>query len=261
VDGLSHDALLELIAETVEELRTDDVAAVGIGIPALIDSATEEVLFSVHHDLAGRQVSLDLPTAIDNDSNCAMLAEWRAGAAHGSSNAVSISLGTGVGGGLVLGGRMFRGAHGIGAELGHIVVDADGPECFGACPGRGCLEAVASGSALGREGSRLLGRPVAGEDVTALALAGDRDALAAVATIARGLGAGLASVVHAFDPEVVVVGGGVMALGETLLRPAREEMRQRLQPPYLDRVRVVPAAFREDAAMLGAAILAMELVS
>jgi glucokinase len=256
VDGLPREELLSVLAGVVSELRSEDVAAVGIGLPALFDGG--RIAFSVHHDLTEAQLDVGLPVVLDNDSNCAMLAEWRGGAARGCSDAVSLSLGTGIGGGLVLGGRLYRGARGLGAELGHIVVDADGPPCFGACPGRGCLEALASGSALARDGSRLLGRAVDGGEVAALAAAGDPAALAAVASVARGLGAGLASLMHAFDPEVIVVGGGVMRLGETLLGPARASMLERLQPPYRERAKVVAAAFGEDAAMIGAALLAME---
>ena len=264
VAGLPREELLSAVSSAVAELRTDDVAAVGIGLPALFRDG--EIVFSVHHDLVGLPARVaafgdHLPVFADNDSNCAMLAEWRAGAAAGCRNAVSLSLGTGIGGGLVLDGRLYRGAHGLGAELGHLVVDAEGPPCFGACPGRGCLEAVASGSALAREGSALLGRAVSGEEVAALAGSGDPAALAAVERVAAGLGAGLASLVHAFDPEVIVVGGGVMRLGETLLGPARSAMLTRLQPPYRDTARVVAAAFGEDAAMLGAAVLARESVA
>jgi glucokinase len=256
VAGLARPDLLAALSDTVAELRTEEVAAVGVGLPALFRDG--EIVFSVHHDLVGAQVSLPLPVALDNDSNCAMLAEWRAGAAAGARDAVSLSLGTGIGGGLVLDGRLYRGAHGLGAELGHIVVDAEGPPCFGGCPGRGCLEAVASGSALAREGSLLLGRPVSGEEVAVLAASGNVAALGAVVRLAAGLGAGLATLMHAFDPEVIVVGGGVMRLGETLLGPARSAMLARLQPPYREGARVVAAAFGEDAAMLGAALLAFE---
>lgn len=257
VAGLDRRSLLAVLRDVVGELSdgSGDVP-VGIGIPALLVDG--EPVFSVHHDLAAAEIDLGVPVALDNDSNCAALAEWRGGAARGTRNAVSLSLGTGIGGGLVIGGRLYRGAHGLGGELGHIVVDADGPPCFGACPGRGCLEAVASGSALAREGSRELGRSVDGEEVARLAGDGHPRAMAAVESLARGLGAGLATLAHAFDPEVIVVGGGVMALGERLLGPARAHMLSRLQPPYRDRVRVSAAAFGEDAAMIGAALLVME---
>lgn len=258
VAGLAREPLLEVLRETVAELSRglDEPPVAGVGIPALLEHGRP--VFSVHHDLAGAELDIGAPVVLDNDSNCAMLAEWRAGAARGCSHAASLSLGTGIGGGLVVDGRLYRGAHGLGAEFGHLVVDAEGPPCFGACPGRGCLEAVASGSALAREGSRILGRPVDGEEVARLAGAGDPGALAAVEALAGGLGAGLATLIHAFDPEVIVVGGGVMALGETLLGPARSHMLARLQPPYRRRARVVQAAFGEDAAMIGAALLARE---
>jgi glucokinase len=256
VAGMGAEELLAVLSEAIGELRTDDVEAVGVGVAALLVQG--QIVFSNHHQLRGVRFDPGLPVVVDNDSNVAMLAEWRAGAARGCENAVSLSLGTGVGGGLVIGGRMYRGASGLGAELGHMVVDMDGPPCFGACPGRGCLEAVASGSALAREGSRRLGRQLSGEEVARLARAGEPRALDAVRVIARGLGAGLASLVHAFDPEVIVVGGGVMALGDLLLEPARDEMNLRLQPPYGGRATLVAAEFGEDAAMMGAAMLALE---
>jgi glucokinase len=153
-----------------------------------------------------------------------------------------------------------------------MVVDLDGPPCQGNCPNRGCLEAVASGSALGREAERIAaerpesafgralksGRELTGQLVTELAHDGDEDAVAALALIGRRLGAGLASFVNIFDPEVIVIGGGVIAAGDLLLEPARAELAARALPPLVEHVKVVPARFAHEAGMVGAAALAFD---
>jgi glucokinase len=215
---------------------------------------------------------LGLPVFVDNDANCAMLAEHRAGAAVGTRFALMLTLGTGIGGGIIVGGELVRGATGAGGELGHMTVDEDGPPCPGNCPNHGCLEALASGTALEREALRVAravpdsglgkalqgGRPITGPLVTDLAQAGDRAARDVIALIGARLGIGIASLVNVFNPEVVVVGGGVIAAGEMLLAPAREVVQRRALPPSRDVVRVVSARFGEESGMLGAALLAFE---
>ena len=159
--GSERDGLLDLMVEAVEEAReaAPDVDAVGFGIPSLVDWETGVSLFSVHLPLedvpfrAFMEERLDLPVFVDNDANLALLAEARAGAARGASDALMLTLGTGIGGGILAGGELQRGSRGAGAELGHVVVDVDGPPCQGRCPGRGCLEVMASGTAIGREGA------------------------------------------------------------------------------------------------------------
>ena len=163
--GSDRQETLDIFVEAVEEIRAaaPDVDAVGFGLPALVDQATGQSAWSTHLPLEGvpfrdlMSERLGLPVHVDNDANVALLAEHRQGAAAGRDHAVMVLLGTGIGGGLLLGGRIYRGATGVGAELGHIVVDMDGPECQGACPGRGCLEVMASGTAIGREAERLAG--------------------------------------------------------------------------------------------------------
>ena len=193
---------------------------------------------------------LGLPVEVDNDANCAVWAEARAGAAKGSSDVALLTIGTGIGGGLVLGGRLYRGWAGAGAEMGHMVVDIDGPPCQGNCPNWGCLEAVASGTALVREAAlrvarepdtplgRFLeeGRPLTGPLVTELAFDGDPVAGAAVRVIGERLGVGIANLVNIFNPEVVVIGGGVIAAGELLLAPAREVLMKRALSPAKEMV-------------------------
>jgi glucokinase len=209
---------------------------------------------------------------VDNDANVALLVEHRHGAARGARQAAMLTLGTGIGGGLLVDGRLYRGTRGFAAELGHMVIERDGGPCQGACPGRGHLELYASGSAIaraGREeapaapdselGRRLAaGREVSGPLVTELAHQGDEAARAALRRVGSELGAGLVSIVNALDPEVVVIGGGAVAAGELLLEPARAVLAEQALPPLRERVRVVPAAFGDESGMLGAALLALD---
>jgi glucokinase len=279
--GLEQAALLEAIVDAVAEAvrgAPGPVHGVGFGIPSLVDRVRGTSAHSVHLPLRAvpfREVMaerLDLPVWVDNDATAAMLAEWRLGAAAGARHAVLLTLGTGIGGGLVVEGALVRGARGMAGELGHVVVDPTGPPCGPGCPNRGCLEALASGTALAREALALAGeRPrsalgralAAGEEVTGalatqLAHEGDPAAVEAVGRIGRWLGVGIAGLANTFDPEVVVVGGGVVAAGEHLLAPAREALASHALPPLGELVRVVPARFGAESGMVGAAALAWE---
>jgi glucokinase len=271
---------LDIFVESVEEVRAaaPDVVAVGFGIPALVEWETGVSRWSTHLPLADvrfRDVMserLGLPVVVDNDANAALLAEARFGAARGVSHAVLVALGTGIGSGLLLDGRIYRGARGLGAEIGHMVVDLHGPDCQGSCPGRGCLEVMASGSTIGREGraaaaaapDSALGRRVAADQeitggiVTELAHAGDAAAVSVLTQIGRRLGYGLVGVVNVFNPELVVIGGGALAAGELLLGPAREVVAERALPPVREMVSIVPAEFGDESGMLGAALLALD---
>jgi glucokinase len=282
--GLDQARLMETIVDAVGEARgavDDDVVAVGFGIPVTLDRRTGTAVYSTHLPLANvafeavMSERLGLPVVVDNDGNCAVLAEARFGAGGGADDVVMLTLGTGIGGGLVLGGRLHRGWIGAGGELGHMVIDMDGPPCQGHCPNRGCLEVMASGSALVREASLRVarrpdtalglaleeGRELTGPFVTELAHDGDPVAQDAIATVGRALGVGLASIVNVLNPEVIVIGGGVIAAGEMLLEPARAEMRRRALAPARDAVRIVPAEFGDEAGMIGAALMAREAVT
>lgn len=270
--------VLATMVEAVSEARAGaaEVRAVGFGIPALLDFRAGVAVSSVHLPLDGlafRDVMaerLGLPVYLDNDANLAALAEQRHGAARGARNVVLLTLGTGIGSGIVIDGKLVRGATGAAAEIGHMTIDQHGPPCQGSCPGRGCLEVMASGTAIGREGTEAgrrnpdsaLGRAVAqrgvvfGEEVAALAVAGDDVACSVMAAIGRSLGAGIASIVNIFEPEVVVIGGGAAAAGDLLLEPAREVVAQRALRPSRDHVRIVRAALGESAGMIGAAVFA-----
>jgi glucokinase len=271
---------LAIFVDAVEEVRAaaPDVVAVGFGIPALVEWETGVSRWSTHLPLADVRFRdlmserLGLPVVVDNDANAALLAEARAGAARGASHAVLVALGTGIGSGLLLDGRIYRGAVGVGAELGHAVLDLHGPECQGACPGRGCLEVLASGSTIGRDGEaaalaepesalgrrRADGREITGGIVTELAHDGDEASRAVLAEVGRRLGYGLVGVVNVFNPEVIVIGGGAIAAGDLLLEPAREVVAERALPPAREMVKIVPAHFGDESGMLGAALLAFD---
>ncbi len=281
VHGLDQRELLDAVVEAVQEAREaapGEVAAVGFGIPCLIDQrsgiATQAVNLPIENvpfrDLMVERLGLHVE--VDNDANVAALAEHRAGAARGMDDAVVLTIGTGVGGGLILGGEVYRGAIGAGAELGHVTIDMNGPRCQGSCPNHGCLEALASGTALAREGARIAqeqpdsalgralaeGREVDGALVTELAHDGDAAAIAALATIGRNLGVGIASLLNIFNPDVVVIGGGVLAAGELLLGPARDEVARRALRAVGEHVQIVPAHFGAEAGLVGAGALALD---
>ena len=281
--GADRQETLDILVDAVEEIRAaaPDVDAVGFGIPSLVDSRNGASVWSNHlplDDLPIRDLvseRLGMPVVVDNDANLAALAEHRRGAARGAQHAVMLALGTGLGGGLVLDGRLYRGARGFAGELGHMVVDHDGDDCPGACPGRGCLELLASGNAIGRAGGRAaeaapqtaLGRrraeggEITGPLITELAHDGDDLARAVLAEVGEKLGAGLAGIVNVLDPEVVVIGGGAVAAGDLLLEPARRVVASRALPPVAQRVRIVPADFGDESGMLGSALLALEEVA
>jgi glucokinase len=281
--GLSQQELLDAFVDAVEEARSaaPDAEIVGFGIPALVRPASGSVMVSNHLPLDGvpfrdlMSERLGLPVLVDNDSNVAVLAEQRGGAARGARDVVMLTLGTGIGGGLLLGGEVYRGSEGAGAELGHILVDPDGPDCPGACPNHGCLEAFASGTALGRAGEeagranpdsplgRALedGREITGGLVTELAHDGDPVAREVLAAAGRMLGLGMVTLVNVFNPELVIVGGGASAAGDLMLDPARAVLAERALPPNRRLVRVVPAHFGSEASMIGAAMLALDALT
>ena len=275
--GESEEELVELLVREIAEARTQrsGIEAVGMGIPATIDHEKGLAVAAVNlpiENLPIRDLVVErtgLPTFVDNDANVAALAEHLFGAARAADNAVMLTIGTGIGGGLVLGGEIYRGATGAGAELGHMAIQMDGPGCQGNCPNRGCVEALASGTALGREGQaaaesnpdsglgELLaaGQPVDGKAVTVAAQNGDETAIGVFDLVGGRLGVALASFANIFEPEVIVVGGGVMAAGELLLAPARRELEARALRP-MNRTPVVAAELGEDAGMIGAAAMA-----
>jgi glucokinase len=278
---LDQSALVDIAVDAVEEARGaagGDVAAVGFGIPSLMDHRTGMAVLAINLALPKIPFAdimaerLGLPVFVDNDGNVAALAEHRAGAARGSNEVLMLTIGTGIGGGLILRGRPYRGSLGAAAELGHLVIDMNGPRCQGNCPNRGCIEALASGTALAREALSLArqrpdsglgraladGREIAGPLVTELAHDGVATAIEVLELIGTRLGVALASLTNIFNPEVIVIGGGVIAAGELLLAPARAEVARRALPPSRDEVRIVAAGFGVEAGMIGAAALAFD---
>jgi glucokinase len=279
--GLDQSALVDIAVDAVQEARDSaggEVAAVGFGIPSLIDQRTGIAVVAVNLPLINIPFAdimterLGLPVFVDNDANAAVVAEHRAGVARGCNEVVLLTIGTGIGGGLILGGRPYRGAVGAAAELGHVVIDLDGPPCQGNCPNHGCVESMASGTALAREALRFAqerpssglgralaeGRELAGPLVTELAHDGDAAALEVITLIGTRLGVAIATLVNIFNPEIVVLGGGVLAAGELLLEPARAEVARRALPPSRDLVQIEAASFGVEAGMIGAAALAFD---
>jgi glucokinase len=260
----SQEALLAELDAAVEELRAEqpDVVALGFGLPSRIDQRTGRAIASVNIPLANlafrdRMVERHgLPVGIDNDANAAAIGEWQAGAARGKRHVVMLTLGTGVGGGLILDDRPYRGATGGGAELGHIVVEYDGPPC--GCGGRGHLESVAAGPAADRVAKKLYGPDSNARELVRRGQAGESEAVEALAEIGRRLGAGIASFLNTFEPELVVIGGGFSAAGDLLLGPAREVIAREALTPIRDTASVVLAELGPDAGVIGAGMIAFE---
>jgi glucokinase len=248
----SQKELVSALVDVVEELRTAEVAAVGFAVPARVDRRGVAVgavnipltELSFRDELGGR---LGLPVGAINDASAAALAEHRLGAGRGTSDLVLLTLGTGVGGGVVIGGRVYDGW----AELGHMVIVVDGEPCFGACTGRGHVEAYCSGTAADRIAERELGQGATAHDLV-------EQRHPALEHIGHYLGAAIGSLVNIFDPEAVVVGGGFgLAAGELLLGPARKVMLREALPGGPE-LRLVPAELGVSAGMIGAAFVALE---
>ncbi|MGY1707540.1 ROK family glucokinase [Geodermatophilus sp. SYSU D00697] len=273
------------IAAVVEELALwhgGPLVGVGVGAAGWFDRTGDTVLFSPHlawrnstlrKDLAGR---LQRPLWVGNDADAAAWAEYRYGAAAGADLALMITLGTGIGGGIVMDGRLQRGSHGVAGEWGHMRVVPDGRLC--ACGNRGCWEQYASGTALGQTArevarsspaaaARLLDRVdgdadrLTGEDVARAAAEGDPLALELLAEVGSWLGQGIADLAAVLDPEVVVIGGGVSVLGEMVLGPARERLERALPGRgFRPGPRVVAAQLGAQAGLVGAADLVRRAV-
>jgi glucokinase len=275
----SETGLLDAMADVVRQLDVQvgrpGITAVGVGIAGLIDRTGR---LRVSPNLPGRRDvdigvelhrRLGLPIRVDNDATCAAWGEYLAGAARGADDAVLVTLGTGIGAGLIADGELVRGAHGFGGEAGHMVVDPRGPRC--PCGRRGCWERFASGTGLGwlgREaaeagqfprGVELAGGVadnVRGEHVTQAAREGDEDALEVMQEFAGWVGLGLGNLVTLLDCSLVVIGGGLVEAGEVLLAPVRAAyLRQVMAPEERQDVRIVPAELGERAGATGAALL------
>ena len=260
------------LAETRKAIGDLDVAGVGVGAPGPLDTTRGVVLLTPNlgwRDFPLRDrvsVALGIPATLDNDANCAVFGEWWRGAARQASTVVGLTIGTGIGGGIVLDGKIFHGASDIAAEFGHMTIDSTGRRCK--CGNYGCLEAYASGTAIAeraREGietgatSRL--PEYAGGDLSGVtahmvydaARDGDEYALEVIKDTARFLGAGVANLVNIFNPEVVVICGGVTAAGTRLFDPLRAEVKRRAFRPAVEACRIVAGALLGTAGVYGAA--------
>lgn len=257
------DALVAAITDVVAVLRDDhDVAALGVGVPGLVD---RDAVLRFAPNLPGVvelpvgervRAASGLPVRVDNDNACALWAEHLQGAARGVGDAVLVGLGTGIGGGLLVGGRLARGANGFAGEIGHMCVVRGGIPCV--CGRNGCWERYASGTALGRLG-REAGIGATGEDVAAAALAGDATALAVFDEFADWFSVGLVNLVHVLDVERCVIAGGVVDAGEVLIEAVRRAFAARIvAPEHRPPVAIVGAELGGRAGAVGAALLARD---
>ncbi len=262
---IDEDTLLTALDDVLADLWDNEIGAIGLGVPSTVDQRTGTAVMSVNipfSDVPLRdRVSkrFGVPCGIDNDGNAAAIAEWQVGAGRGTRHMIMLTLGTGVGGGLILDGRPYRGSVGAAAELGHVVVEFDGRPCQGFCTGRGHLEAYATGVAAASDAEAAFGEGADSRLLLDKARDGDATALGILDAIGRRLGAAMGSFVNIFNPEAIVVGGGWgEAAGEYLFGPAREVLRREALAPGRDLVRVVPAELGPEAGLVGAGFVAFE---
>jgi glucokinase len=258
----TEEALLDGLETAVRELLDESVVAVGFGIPSQIDQRDGVALGSVNIPLRGvpfrdrMAERLRLPVGMDNDANAAAIAEWRVGAGRGTTDMVMLTLGTGVGGGLILAGKPYRGWFGAGAEIGHMVIVHDGVRCR--CGGYGHLESYVSGKAADELAVEAFGPAADAHRLVRLAREGDAKAVELLTGIGEKLGSGIASLVNIFNPEVVVIGGGFAAAEDFLFGPAQKVADREVLVSIRGSYRVVRAELGTSAGMIGAAMVAFE---
>jgi glucokinase len=273
----SGDRLVESIARAITEVKDGfEVGGACLAVAGFVLAEKNTVIFSPNlHAVEGiplrdeLEPRIGLPLTVENDASAGAWGEFRFGAGSEVDHLVFLTLGTGIGGGVITHGVLMRGGQGAAGELGHVTIQAAGPRC--ACGNRGCLEALASGTAISRRarefaserpGSALgrlaVERKILGEDVTRLAHEGDEVALSVLEETGRWLGIGLAGFVNIFNPEVIAIGGGVMAAGELILQAAREEVYLRARSPSRDLVEIKEATLGPKSGVLGAAALARD---
>ena len=270
-----REELLSSIASTVKEVsRHHSVGGVCLAVPGYISTKDNKILSAANlQAIVGVPLKEELedrtgiPITVENDANAAAWGEFRFGAGKDARHLILLTLGTGVGGGIISHGVLLSGARGTGGELGHVTLQATGPRC--GCGNRGCLEVFASGTAIARRGGEVvrekpesaLGKLAAvrtpgGEDLVDLARKGDKDCLKILREAGTWLGIGLAALVNLFDPEVIAIGGGVSEAGELVLEPARKELRLRSSSPSRSLVEIKKATLGAKSGILGAAALA-----
>lgn len=272
--------LVEMVLEAAADLATVDGAEpipLGVGCPGMIDQGGKAHFCPHLHDLDGfalrdelaRQRPATATTVVFNDATAACWAEHRLGAGRGVDDLIMVTLGTGIGGGAVVGGRLLEGAHGFAGEIGHMVIDPYGPPC--PCGKRGCWERYASGDGLGwlARQAAVAGRlsavvamaghvpdAVRGEHVSAAARAGDAEAVEVMRELAGWLALGLANLANLLDPSLIVIGGGVIESGEVVMGPLRAAFAAAVEGPGARGVDIRAAHFGERAGAVGAALLA-----
>jgi glucokinase len=279
--GRGADAVVDRIVQMIEDViadviarsgvTRDDIAGVGIGAPGPLDR--EHGIVVIAPNLGWRNFPLrdviaervHLPSTLDNDANCATVGEWWQGAARGGRNVVGLTIGTGIGGGLILDGKLYHGSSDVAGEIGHTTIDSTGRYCR--CGNYGCLEAYASGpaiavrarEALERDEVSILPKMVGGnlELLTAAtvyeaAKQGDALAREVVRDTAKFLGTGIANLLNIINPDVVVVAGGVTKAGEPLFEPLRAEVKRRAFQPAVAACRIVPGSLPGTAGIVGA---------
>src|ERR687898_2041380 len=267
--------LVKTISDAITEVRDGfEVGGACLAVPGFVLTAENKVIFAPNlHEIEnipldeemGRRTGLSV--TVENDANAAAWGEFRYGDGKDIEHQVFITLGTGVGGGVITHGVLLRGAQGAGGELGHVTLDPTGPRC--GCGNHGCLEALASGTAIGRRarevandrprselGQLAIEREVLGEDVTRLAQEGDEASISVLEETGRWLGIGLAGFVNNFNPEVIPIGGGASRAGELILGPARKEVQLRARSPSRELVKIQEATLGPESGALGAAALA-----
>jgi glucokinase len=264
--------IITLTRASMAQAQGKEVAGVGIGAPGPLDTKTGVVLLTpnlgwVNMPLRDRLAAgLGLPATLDNDANCAIFGEWWRGAARGAEYVVGLTVGTGIGGGIVLHGDVYHGASDIAGEIGHMTIDSTGRRCK--CGNYGCLEAYASGPAIaaraveGVEAGAVTALPdyvggnlslITAQVVYEAAHDGDEYALEVVRETAKFLGAGVANIINIFNPQVVVICGGVTLAGDKLFVPLRSEVKRRAFKPAVDVCRILPGELPGTAGVWGAA--------
>ncbi len=266
-----------IIAESKTLISQSPVSACGIGFGGPVNFDAQRIVNSTH--VAGWddcplpeivQQHLGLPAIIDNDANVGALGEFTFGAGKNSRHIIYYTVSTGIGGGIIINGEIYRGGNGYAGELGHVPILRDGPKCD--CGNRGCLEALCSGTAIGRRATAAVKKhprkgiaiartanPITAKTLFDTARSGDPYAKALVNEICTDLGQGLAMAVNAFAPDVIVIGGGVSNAGRVLFEPLRRETRQFLMPVHRPHLKIAPAKLKSRSVLLGAVALAKEL--
>ena len=260
------------LVKLVEDIwsQTEKVTAIGVSSPGPVDPHTGVIMFAPNikewrdFPIAAKLMQhFGVPTYLDNDANLAGLAEWKFGAGRGHHNVLYLTVSTGVGGGVIINDRLLQGYHGLAAELGHTVVQADGPLC--GCGQRGHLESFSSGTGIerfvadqlkaGRASVLHPGKKNSAHDISEAAKQGDAVAKRIFTIVGEYIGVGLASVVNLLNPEIIIIGGGVADAGDILLNPIKETIRKRAMPIAASAVQIVPAKLGNNAGVIGASLL------